>query len=187
MTTVFIGGSRRIARLNDIIRSRLEDIVRQQFAVVVGDANGTDKAVQAYIASRDYHNVTVYGTGNRCRNNVGGWPTKHVIADGVKKDFAYYAVKDKEMAKVASCGFMICDGRSRGTLNNIENLLHQDKPVSVYFSADKSWHTLKSLQELPALLDKCETSDRRKLIEEQLSSRSDSDRVAESLPLFSLH
>jgi hypothetical protein len=159
--------------------------MRQQFAVVVGDANGTDKAVQGYFASRDYNNVTVYGMGNRCRNNVGGWPTKQVSADGVKKDFAYYAVKDKEMAKVASCGFMIWDGRSRGTINNIVNLLHQDKPVSVYFSPDKSWHTLKSPQDLPELLDKCEPSDRQKLVE-QFSSHSASHGVAEGLPLFSM-
>jgi hypothetical protein len=186
MTTVFIGGSRRIARLNDTIRSHLENIIRQQFAVIVGDANGTDKAVQTYFANGDYHNVVVYCMEDHCRNNVGRWPTKQVIADGAKKDFAYYAAKDEEMAKVASRGFMIWDGRSRGTLNNIVNLLRQDKPVSVYFSPDKSWHNLKSQQDLPALLDKCEPSDRRKL-EEQFSSRSDSLGVAEGLPLFSMH
>ena len=183
MTTVFIGGSRAITRLNDTIRSRLDNIVRQQFTVLIGDANGSDKAVQSYLASQGYRNVTVYCMGDRCRNNVGGWPTKPVAAHRTTKDFAYYATKDREMANAASCGFMIWDGKSRGSFSNILNLIRQAKPVLVYFSADKSCHTLKSPDDLSTLLDKCDSGDRQRF-EAEFSHLAASRVAAGELPLF---
>ena len=57
MTTVFIGGSRSITRLNDTIRYTADTIMRQRFAIVIGDANGADKAVQSYLAEKAYRNV----------------------------------------------------------------------------------------------------------------------------------
>ena len=57
MTTVFIGGSRSITRLNDTIRYTADNIMRQRFAIVIGDANGADKAVQSYLAAKAYRNV----------------------------------------------------------------------------------------------------------------------------------
>lgn len=125
--TVFVGGSRRISRLNDTIRTRADNIVRQGLKVLVGDANGTDKAMQHHFAAKDYKNVVVYCMGGHCRNNLGNWPTKHISAERSTRDFSYYATKDQEMAKEASCGFMIWDGKSKGTLNNVLNLLRQQK------------------------------------------------------------
>jgi hypothetical protein len=57
---------------------------------------------------------------------------------------------------------MIWDGRSKGTLNNILNLLRQQKKVLVYFSPDKSCYTLGSFEGLAVLLRKCSSDDRRK-------------------------
>ena len=155
MTTVFIGGSRSIARLNDIIRSRANNIMRQRFAIVIGDANGADKAVQSYLAEKAYRNVIVYCMGNHCRNNVGSWPVEQIYADNQIKDFAYYATKDEKMAHLASYGFMIWDGKSKGTLNNILNLLQLQKNILVYFLPDKSCYKLKSSKDLTTLLKKC--------------------------------
>lgn len=136
--------------------------MRQHFAVVIGDADGADEAMQSYFASSGYRNVTVYCMADRCRNNLGDWPTKHISANRQKKDFAYYATKDEEMARAASHGFMIWDGKSKGTLNNMLNLLKQQKKVLVYFSPDKSCHTLGSFNNLAVLLRKCPSIDRRK-------------------------
>ena len=49
MKAVFIGGSRRISRLNAEVRSRLDRIVDQKLPVLVGDANGADRSVQQYL------------------------------------------------------------------------------------------------------------------------------------------
>jgi len=166
MTTVFIGGSRSLTRLNYTIRTRVDNIMRQQFTVILGDANGADKAMQSYFAAKGYAHVTVYCMDDRCRNNIGNWPTQRILADRPKKDFAYYATKDEEMARAASYGFMLWDGRSKGTLNNLLNLLRQQKKVLVYFSPDQSCSTLRSVEELGALLHKCRNDDRQKFEKE---------------------
>jgi hypothetical protein len=144
--------------------------MHQHFAIVIGDANGADKAIQSYFAAKGYRNVLVYCMGDRCRNNVGAWPTKQVSVNRQKKDFAYYATKDEEMAQAASYGFMIWDGSSKGTLNNILNLLRQQKKVLVYFVPDKSCYTLGSFEDFTALLSKCSSDDRQKLEKEFLLS-----------------
>jgi len=182
MTTVFIGGSRRITRLNDTIRSRADNIMRQHFTVIIGDANGADRAMQSYFADKGYRDVIVYCMDNRCRNNVGGWPTKQVSANSQLKDFAYYATKDEKMAQAASYGFMMWDGRSKGTLNNILNLLQQQKKVLVYFSPDKSCYTLSFLEDLTALLHKCGSDVRRKFEREfTLSAPTTSEETGSDL------
>jgi hypothetical protein len=166
MTTVFIGGSRSLTRLNDAVRTRVDNIMRQQFTVLLGDANGADKAMQSYFAAKGYPHVIVYCMDDRCRNNVGNWPTQRIGVNRSKKDFLYYATKDEEMARAASYGFMLWDGRSKGTLNNILNLLRQQKKVLVYFSPDQSCSTLRSIEELPVLLRKCHSDDRQKFEKE---------------------
>lgn len=82
MNTVFIGGSRRVGRLNDVIRAKLESIVERGLHVVVGDANGSDRAVQSFFAEKRYRDVVVYCMEKACRNNVGEWPVRSVEAGG---------------------------------------------------------------------------------------------------------
>lgn len=184
MTTVFIGGSRRISRLNNFIRSRADNMISQDLRVLIGDANGGDKAMQQYFANKGYRNVVVYCMGDHCRNNLGSWPIRHISGERNRKTFAYYAMKDLEMAKEASYGFMLWDGKSKGTLNNILNLLLQQKKVVVYFSPDKGCHTLRSLDDLRVLLGKCGSVDRQNF-EKELSLAGLS--MSEELPpnLFS--
>ncbi len=171
MTTVFIGGSRSITRLNDTIRYTADNIMRQRFAIVIGDANGADKAVQNYLAEKAYRNVIVYCMGDHCRNNVGSWPVEQIYADSHIKDFAYYTTKDEKMAQVGSYGFMIWDGKSKGTLNNILNLLQLQKNILVYFSPDKSCYKLKSPKDLSTLLKKCSSDMREKFELQNLRKR----------------
>ena len=186
MTTVFIGGSRRISRLNDTIRSRADDIMHQNFAVIIGDANGTDKSMQSYFASNGYRNVVVYCMEGQFRNNIGHWPTRQIYSHRQEKDFSYYATKDREMAKAASYGFMIWDGKSKGTFNNVLNLLRQQKEVLVYFLLDESCQTLKSHEDLAALLGKCSSNDRRKF-EREFPQIVFSGTELQNLDLFSAH
>jgi hypothetical protein len=151
MRIVFIGGSRRMSRLNPLIRGRLDNIVDRNHAVLIGDANGADRAVQSYLAERGYRSVTVYCMNGGCRNNIGQWPVRKVTAAG-QRGFDYYALKDAAMASDAECGFMLWDGKSKGTLFNIRRLLAAGKPVAVYLAADHACHTIKREEELTALL-----------------------------------
>ncbi|MBM4034942.1 MAG: hypothetical protein FJ291_24630 [Planctomycetes bacterium] len=162
MSTVFIGGSRRIARLDSVIRAKLESIVQRSLRVVVGDANGADRAVQAFLAERRYAKVVVYCMKAGCRNNLGGWP-EHVVEANGERGFDYYALKDAEMARNADCGFMIWDAESRGTLFNVLRLVESGKPVAVYFSPTRECSTIRTKADLDALLSRCSEADRKRL------------------------
>lgn len=153
MTKVFFSGSRRLARLNQAIRHRADCIIAQGFTVLIGDANGADTSMQGYLAERGYEKVIVFCTGTACRNNVGGWKTRHIKPGaGVRRGFRFYTAKDEKMSEEATHGFVMWDGRSIGSLNNILNLLKQKKKVLVYFSPSKAFHTLEARRDLAAML-----------------------------------
>ena len=86
---------------------------------------------------------------------AGGWKTIVVQADAGEKGFDFYALKDREMAREADYGFMLWDGRSKGTLNNVLNLLSANKRVLVFFAPEESFHTIRKAEDLSALLAKC--------------------------------
>ena len=67
MNSVFIGGSRRLGRMNAEIARRLDNIMQKELRVLIGDANGFDRAAQSYLSGHGYRSVVVYwlGTGRR--------------------------------------------------------------------------------------------------------------------------
>jgi len=153
MTKVFFSGSRRLARLNQAVRDRIEGIIAQGFTVLIGDASGADTSMQDYLAERDYEKVIVFCTGSACRNNVGGWKTRHVEPGaGTRRGFRFYTAKDEKMSQEAAYGLVMWDGKSIGSLNNILNLLKQKKKALVYFSPSKEFHSIESRRDLAALL-----------------------------------
>jgi len=152
MQSVFVAGSRALSRLNAQVKERLDNIVKQNFTVLVGDANGADKAVQRYLAERTYSHVVVYCM-DVCRNNIGNWPThEEKMGPGLPRDRHYYGIKDLAMAKDASCGFMIWDGTSKGTLTNVLNLLKAEKKVLLYHSPKKHFFTVRTTGDLHKVL-----------------------------------
>jgi hypothetical protein len=163
MRKVFIGGSRRVTRLNSEVRKRLDRIIERQLPVLIGDANGADKAVQQYLQDRGYNSVEVFCVGQDCRNNVGHWKMRAVPSPRSGKGFAYYAVKDREMAREASIGFMLWDGKSMGTLANIFRLVKQRKKVAVYTVPTKTFTTLKDESDWERFLSRYPIEVRRKV------------------------
>lgn len=106
MTTVFVGGSRHLTRIPPSAAERLGNIMAEGHDVVVGDANGADKAVQAHLHAASYPRVTVFCSAEP-RNNLGSWPTRRVIPPPRARGSALHAVKDREMARQADVGFML--------------------------------------------------------------------------------
>jgi hypothetical protein len=159
MSNIFIGGSRRISRLPQPVLQRLDNIIHNQFTVLVGDASGVDLQVQKYLFSQNHSNVIVFCTGNTCRNNVGKWETQRVVAEKNSKGFDFYVAKDLQMAKEASYGFMIWDAKSKGTLNNVLNLLRLEKKTLVYFAPTQSFQTVRTTNDLHNLLAMCDSQD----------------------------
>ncbi len=156
MTKVFFGGSRKLSQLNSAIKERADNIIGKGFEVLIGDADGADKTMQKYLVEKGYKNVIVFCMGDTCRNNLGNWQIKTVTSNRNKKDFSYFATKDKEMSEQADYGFMLWDGKSKGTLNNIINLLQRNKYVLVYLSPSKEFFTLKRSSDIKDLLQKCD-------------------------------
>jgi hypothetical protein len=163
VSKVFVGGSRRISRLSADLRKRLDQIVEKQFAVLVGDANGADKAVQAYIRERQYPQVFVFCTAGECRNNLGDWPLTAVKPPHPTRDFEYFTAKDAAMAREADYGLMLWDGRSSGTLVNVARMVAAQKPVVLYVAPKRSFLTLTSRKDLERLLFSCPAEVRNRV------------------------
>jgi hypothetical protein len=158
VTSVFIGGSRAVFRLNSEIRERLDGLIQKRCPILIGDANGADRAVQQHLAERGYRDVTVFCM-DRCRNNIGEWPVRKIDARATRRDLPYFVQKDIAMAGEAGCGFMLWDGKSRGTLHNLLNLVGAGKKILVYFTLDKSLHKLSNDQDLQTLLARCDRGE----------------------------
>src|SRR2546426_6399537 len=70
-STIFVAGSRQISRLPTEVKARLDTMIEKGFQILVGDANGADKAVQRYFADKAYPHVLVHCMKDHCRNNIG--------------------------------------------------------------------------------------------------------------------
>jgi hypothetical protein len=116
---IFISGSISIKSLrkNDI--AALEQIVEGNHTILIGDANGVDKAVQQYLFEQKYQKVMVYFSGLKLRNNIGNWQTKQIFNPENQTGRMCYQLKDKAMADDCDSGIMFWDGKSKGTKHNI--------------------------------------------------------------------
>jgi probable addiction module antidote protein len=157
MNTVFIGGSRHVSRLPSEVKKRLENVIASGHQVIVGDANGADKAVQKHFMDAHYEKVTVYCSGDTPRNNLGSWRIRNVDAPKNAKGFQFYAAKDREMARTADFGLMIWDGKSPGTVLNVLRLVRAGK-ISVLFNVpEKATVNIKSTGQWETFLAQCTT------------------------------
>lgn len=157
MTTVFIGGSRKVNRLNDAIKRRLNTMIEKQIPVLVGDASGADKAVQSHLRDMAYAHVAIFCTGDVCRNNVGNWPVTHIqpTESAWRKDRKFFTLKDRAMSSKATHGFMLWDGESLGTLSNVVRLQREGRPVVVYMQPTNRFVDVRSQKDLLALAKDC--------------------------------
>ncbi len=151
MTNVFISGSRSIEELSPSLTPRLSRIIDRSLRVVVGDAFGADELVQQYFADHRYRNVEVYCSGAIHRNNLGAWKVMNVSAPKGVTGREFYTVKDRAMAKVATCGLVIWDGRSAGSFANIQELLRLGAPCVVYRCDTDEFQVVKCARGFKAL------------------------------------
>jgi adenine-specific DNA-methyltransferase len=118
--------------------------MEKELPVIVGDANGADKAVQQDFFSKGYQKVEAFCSGSVCRNNVGHWNTRNIDTTTHDKGRAFYTLKDRAMALEATCGFMVWDEKSSGTLLNVLRLLRQCKKVVVYLTSEHRFTELRA-------------------------------------------
>jgi hypothetical protein len=181
---VFIGGPRTIRTLHSAVEERLNSIIEKNITVLVGDANGIDKEIQEHLYAANYKAVLVYASNGIARNNVGQWEVRNIPVTSNVTGFAFYAEKDKAMADNADYGFMIWNGKSKGTLNNIINLSRQSKVVLVYFTPHKKFYSINSLNSAMKLINYTDEETRRIFANLTKNQKNLSTSEAEQLTLF---
>lgn len=155
MKTVFLSGSRKISLLNKVICSRLDNMAANQLKILIGDANGADKAMQKYLNEINYRNVIIYFVGKVCRNNIGNWLTENISHKSNRVGREFYALKDRAMAAKADLGFVVWDGESLGSISNVLELLKLGKKSVVYLAPAASFFTVASTLDATNLIQKC--------------------------------
>ncbi|MBO5950912.1 MAG: hypothetical protein J6Q11_09425 [Fibrobacteraceae bacterium] len=129
----FISGSKSISKLPDLAKILIEQFVKNNDEILIGDCYGVDVAVQKYLESKGYCNVTIYCSGESPRNNfVTGAKVRSCaeVAKGLTGS-AFHYVKDIQMACDCDQALMIWDGKSKGTSENIRRIKEMGKPYSI--------------------------------------------------------
>lgn len=152
--TVFVSGSLSVTELSDFAKAHVHSIVTNRMNVLIGDAYGADKAIQQELYKKyDYPFVTVYASNGKARNNVGNRKVKAVDVPSGIYGRAYYEQKDIAMSRDCDFGFMLWDGKSKGTLNNIERLLSMNKLSIICLSNIHKSFKIENRQQLENMLN----------------------------------
>lgn len=162
MTTVFISGSMGIKNLDQKFKERIDNIINSRFAVVVGDADGADSAIQSYLSFVDAPDVTIYCSGSKPRNNIGCWPVNFIATKHEEGSRAFFTAKDLVMADTADYGLMVWDSKSTGTLSNVIELLTREKNSLVYANKTKTFYSVCTTDQLESLICSMSEFSRKK-------------------------
>lgn len=168
MLKMFISGSMSTDEISEDILNSIDFSIRKEYHILVGDAKGVDKSIQEILKLNNYKNVIVYHVGETPRNKVDSeWPSKRVEVN--HKDEKMFRngrytreaqmQKDLQMALDSDFGLVIWEDIkknrfgnlqvSKGSLNNIFNLLLLNKKVGVYLQG----HSEKGIMKLNKVAD----------------------------------
>ncbi|MDR3258005.1 MAG: hypothetical protein LBT51_00135 [Fusobacteriaceae bacterium] len=95
------------------------------------------------------------------RNNIGNWNVVNVNSDLPRGTREYFREKDIKMSKDADYGFAIWNRESQGTLNNMINLLNDNKKVCLFINQENMFYKLNTLRDLENIII---SSNSKKLI-----------------------
>lgn len=158
MKKVFLSGSIKIKSLSSEVIVRLNNMIRNNLQIMIGDAKGADLAFQEFFHDQNYKKVTIYCVGS-ARNNVSDWDTEAIITKLRPGTRAYYTAKDEIMAQTCDLGFMVWDTTSLGTLKNVIELLKLNKKSVVYIHSKNTFIDVKSLHDLELLTEYMSLTD----------------------------
>jgi len=161
-TKVFVAGSMNIKHLDPKVKLCIDNILAKNFEVVVGDADGADTSIQAYLFNHGSSRATVYCSGERPRNNVGNWPVHRVETSHLEGTRAFFTAKDIRMAEVADFGLMVWDTKSTGTLSNILELLARKKKSAVFVNKARIFKDVSTVEQLEELVSYMSEHAKRK-------------------------
>ena len=134
---LFVSGSKSISVLPDEVKAILDEHIALGTEFLVGDCYGIDAAVQKYLDSKGYSNVTVYCSGETPRNNFVTGAKVRSCAEAAKglTRSAFHYVKDIQMTQDCDQALMVWDGKSKGTAENIRRIKELKKPYRIITEA----------------------------------------------------
>ena len=144
---VFIGGSISIKYLDYEVQDELDKIMQGELDILIGDAYGVDSLIQKYCYKNGYDNVKIYACNGKARNNIGSWSVEAINVSNNLSGRDFYTQKDIEMSAVCDYGFMIWDGKSKGTFANIKRLNMCGKGGKVYLSNKRKMTDINDLKD----------------------------------------
>ncbi len=130
---LFVSGSKSITVLSDEVYAILDKYIAMGTEFLVGDCYGVDAAVQMYLDSKGYRNVTIYCSGETPRNNFVTGAKVRSCAEAAKglTGSAFHYVKDIQMASDCDQALIIWNGKSKGTGENIRRVKEMGKPYRI--------------------------------------------------------
>ncbi len=138
MKKVFISGSINLNILPKIVEKSLQTIQEKSIKVLVGDAKGIDTLIQDYFSKNTYFNLDIYSIYEIPRNkNNNNFNTILIEVDmDIKSERKKQEKKDECMSLNSDYSFVVWDGKSKGSFNNIQRALENDKLLKVYYTKD---------------------------------------------------
>jgi len=136
MKKVFISGSIEIKKLDNLVIESLNKIIKNNLIVLVGDANGVDSLIQEFFVKKGYFNVITYSIYQTPRNLFSPYFKVKNIKTSLKGRKAQEK-KDEAMTIDSDYSFVIWNGKSKGSFNNILRALELNKKVKIYYEKEK--------------------------------------------------
>ena len=130
---IFISGSKTISKLPELAKTFIDQFIENSDEILIGDCYGVDAAVQKYLESNGYSNVTIYCSGETPRNNFVTGAKVRSCAEAAKglTGSAFQYVKDIQMAQDCDTALMVWNGKSKGTAENIRRMKEMRKPYRI--------------------------------------------------------
>ena len=127
---IFLSGSKSISKLPELAKTFIDQFIENNDEILIGDCYGIDAAVQKYLESKGYRNVTIYCSGSTPRNKLVTNAKVRSCAENAKglSGNAFHYVKDIQMANDCDQALMIWDGKSKGTAENLKRIKEMGKP-----------------------------------------------------------
>jgi len=135
MSKVFISGSISIKKLPISVEASIKKIIDAKLEIVVGDADGIDTMVQNYCKQLNYSAVTVYSIYRTPRYKIKDFKNKYIVAQSdSKKERELQQEKDEAMTMDSEYSFIVWDGKSKGSYNNILRAINKKKKIKLYLN-----------------------------------------------------
>lgn len=147
MRSVFVSGSMSIWELPMLVIKWLDRLVAKKNTILVGDASGVDFQIQKYLAKLEYHKVTVYSAYARPRNIASRYFDAICLSLPLPITKEEQTKKDVMMTEQSDISFVIWDGTSSGSYQNILRCLSSGKEIQIYLASEARYLEKSQLNE----------------------------------------